>query len=486
MIHQLYNTLLSCFFILSAPYFLFRSLFQERFRKELIQRAGFFPSLPFKKPIWVHAASVGEVFCSIPLVKRIKREFPHSEIVLTTMTRTGNEAAKTYIPEADRVLFFPMDHPIAIRRAMERIQPSLLLIAETELWPNLLRSCGAKGIPIVLFNGRISEKSFRRYLFLKFFFKDCLKYISLFLMQTEEDRNRIIEIGATMDKTRVVGNLKFDQTFPTFTPLESPTINGGDDINKTSRRVESTTIPHRKGGVKTPSFLTGFTQEALAEMAKSLNLRGKETLLIAGSTHSGEEEILFSLLKDLRKIDPHLVLILAPRHLERLEEVERILKRESISWIRKTSLSMDQDRPDEERKELPPVILLDTMGELMNLYSLGTLVFIGGSLVPVGGHNPIEPLFFKKCVLFGPHMFHFLEISHHLIEAGGAIQVRGKEDLAFQLKRLLSNERARNEVGEKGYQFLQKHRGATEKMFEEIKPFLAQLRNAECGLRNRK
>jgi 3-deoxy-D-manno-octulosonic-acid transferase len=409
------------------------------------------------------------------------------------MTRTGHETARTQIPEANAVLLFPIDHPLSLQRTIAKIQPSLLLIAETELWPNLLRSCGTKGIPIVLFNGRISEKSFRRYLFFKFFFKDCLKYISLFLMQTEEDRNRIIEIGATMDKTRVVGNLKFDQPFPSFTPLESPTINGGDDINKTSRRVESTTIPpavgsfrHRKGGVKTPSFLTGFTQEALAEMAKSLNLRGKETLLIAGSTHSGEEEILLSFLKDLRKIDPHLVLILAPRHLERLEEVERILKRESISWIRKTSLSMDQDRPDEERKELPPVILLDTMGELMKLYGLGTLVFIGGSLVPVGGHNPIEPLFFKKGVLFGPHMFHFLEISHHLIEAGGAIQVRGKEDLAFQLKRLLSNERARNEVGEKGYQFLQKHRGATEKIFEEIKPFLAQLRNAECGLRNRK
>ena len=207
-------------------------------------------------------------------------------------------------------------------------------------------------------------------------------------------------------------------------------------------------------------------------MAKSLNLRGKETLLIAGSTHSGEEEILLSLFKDLRKIDPHLILVLAPRHLERLEDVERILKKESISWARKTSLSIDQNRYGEEQKELPKVILLDTMGELMNLYSLGTLVFIGGSLVPVGGHNPIEPLFFKKCVLFGPHMFHFLEISSHLIEAGGAIQVGGKEDLAFHLKRLLSDERARKEVGEKGYQFLQKHRGATEKMFEEIRPLL--------------
>jgi len=433
MTHLFYNIIFTFFLIFAAPYFLFRALIDERFRKELIQRMGFFPTLPFKRPLWVHAASVGEVFCSIPLLKRIKGEFPHCEIVLTTMTSTGNEAAKTYISEADRVLFFPMDHPLTIQRAIERIQPNLLLIAETELWPNLLRSCGKKGIPIILFNGRISEKSFRRYLFFKFFFKDCLKYISLFLMQTEEDRERIVEIGVTIDKTRVVGNLKFDQPF------------------------------------------TSFTQEALAEMARSLHLQGKETLLIAGSTHSGEEEILLSLFKDLRKIGPHLILILAPRHLERLEEVERILKKESISWTRKTLLFMDQDRSSGERKELPEVILLDTMGELMNLYSLGTLIFIGGSLVPVGGHNPLEPLFFKKCVLFGPHMFHFSEISHHLIEAGGAIQVGGKEDLAFHLKRLLSDERARKEVGEKGYQFFQKHRGATERMFEEIRPYLKEI-----------
>ena len=465
MIYLLYNIIFTFFLILAAPYFLFRALIDGRFRKGLIQRIGFLPALSLKKPIWVHAASVGEVFCSIPLLKIIKKEFPQYHIVLTTMTRTGNERAKT-ISEADSVLFLPIDHPLIIEKTLRKIDPNLLLIAETELWPNLLRSCGKKGIPIVLFNGRISEKSFRRYLLFKFFFKDCLKYISLFLMQTEEDRNRMIEIGAAIDKTRVVGNIKFDQPFPSFTSLESPTINGGDDINKTS-------IPHRKGGVKAPSFLTGFTQEASAEMARSLHLRGKETLLIAGSTHSGEEEILLSLFKDLRKIDPHLILILAPRHLKRLEEVERILKKESISWTRKTSLSMDQDRSSGERKELPEVILLDTMGELMNLYSLGTLVFIGGSLVPVGGHNPIEPLFFKKCVLFGPHMFHFLEISRHLIEAGGAIQVGGKEDLAFHLKRLLSDERARKEVGEKGYQFLQKHRGATERIFEEIRPFLS-------------
>lgn len=249
-------------------------------------------------------------------------------------------------------------------------------------------------------------------------------------MQTEEDRTRIIKIGATSDKTRVVGNIKFDQTFSTL------------------------------------------TQEKTDEIVKSLSLRAGENILIAGSTHSGEEEILITLFKELRGVDPQLKLILAPRHLDRLAEVEGILKRESLSWKRRTSFSMRQDQPDREAKKLPEVILLDTMGELMGLYSLGTLVFIGGSLVPIGGHNPLEPLIFKKCVLFGPHMFHFLEISNHLMSVGGAIQVKDREDLAFQIKRLLSDQEARREFGERGYQFLQRHRGATERMFGEIRPFL--------------
>ncbi len=428
MTHLLYNILLTFLLILAAPYFLFRGLIDPRFRGELIQRMGFLPGLSLKKPIWVHAASVGEVFCTIPILRRIKKEFPECPIILTTMTRTGNERAKT-IPEADFVSFLPIDHPLAIRNAFRKIDPGLLLIAETELWPNLLRVCGKRNLPIVLFNGRISEKSFRRYRLFRFFFKNYLKHVSFFLMQTEEDRKRAIEIGAAVNKTRVVGNLKFDQAPP------------------------------------------AFSLKALAEMAKSLCLRGGETLLIAGSTHSGEEEILIPLFKNLKKESLHLMLILAPRHLDRLEEIERILKKESVVWARKTRLSGG------EGKDRPDVVLLDTMGELMNLYSLGTLVYIGGSLVPVGGHNPLEPLFFKKCVLFGPHMFHFLEVSSHLIKAGGAIQVEGKEALGFHMKRLLADEEARNEIGEKGYQFLQNHRGATDRMFEEIRPFLTRVWN---------
>jgi 3-deoxy-D-manno-octulosonic-acid transferase len=397
---------------------------------------GFFQNLSVKGPIWVHAASVGEVLCSIPLLRKIKREFAHSKIILTTMTSAGNETAKTYLLEADQVLFVPVDHPFVIRRAIEKIQPSLLLIAETELWPNLLWTCGKKGIPIILFNGRISQKSFRRYLLFKFFFKKYLKYVSRFLMQTEEDRTRIIEMGGEPQKAKAVGNLKFDQTFPSF------------------------------------------TSEAMAEMSKSLGLRGNEDILIAGSTHSGEEETLISLYKEMKESNPHLVLILAPRHLERLEEVEKILKKESLSWQRKTSFLMRGGGSDQEQSS---IILLDTMGELIGLYSLGTLVFVGGSLVPVGGHNPLEPLLFRKCVLFGPYMFNFLEISSRLIETGGAIQVSGKEDLFAQTKRLLFNQEVRKEIGEKGYQFLQKHRGATDRMFDEIRPFLP---NAECRMRN--
>lgn len=424
MIHFPYNIILTCFLLLYAPYLLLRSLIQERFRKKWIQRLGFLPRRSFKRPIWVHAASVGEVLCSIPLLRRIKKEIPHCEIVLSTMTSTGNETAKTLIPEADQVFFFPVDHPFTIWNVLRRINPCLLLIAETELWPNVLRSCSRRKIPVVLFNGRISEKSFRGYLFLKSFFKRCLESVSLFLMQTEEDRNRIIQIGAPPDKTEVMGNIKFDQAFP------SPT---GD---------------------------------AVVAIARSLYLQGNETILIAGSTHQGEEEIFIQLFKDLRKADPHLILILAPRHLDRLEEVEKILRNEDLSWKRRSSLS------GQDRKEISGVILLDTMGELMRLYSLGTIVFIGGSLVPVGGHNPLEPLFFKKCVLFGPHMFNFLEISRRLIAEGGAILVNDREELSSQLKRLLSDERARNEVGQNGYRFLMKHRGATERIFEKIKPFL--------------
>ena len=445
MTYFFYNFFLNFLILLSTPYLFFRSLFDKPFRKRLCQRIGSLPETPLQRSIWFHAASVGEVFCSAPLVKRIKAVVPQLPIVMTTMTPAGNEMAAKSLPEVGTVLFFPMDQSFLLRRMIERIRPGILLIAETELWPNLLRTCGKRNIPILLFNGRISDRSFQRYLSFRFFFRECLKYVTRFLMQTEKDRQRMVDMGAPPGRTRVAGNIKFDQASSTL------------------------------------------SQEERTGLAQSLGLKGDEKILIGGSTHSGEEEILCSLFKSLRETYSDLLLILAPRHLNRLEEVEKVLDREGLSWVKRTSFLPGQDSSNRKGTR-PEVLLLDTMGELVKFYSIGTLIFIGGSLVPVGGHNPIEPLLSRKCILFGPHMFNFSEISSLLVDAGGAIQVKGKEDLASRLNELLSDEKRCRESGEKGYQFLLHHRGATERMFEEIKPFLIQMRNADppildCGMR---
>jgi len=428
MIYIFYNIILTFIIILFIPYFIIRFLVQKDFKSELLERMGYFHQNFPQKNIWLHAASVGEVFGCLPLLKNIKEEFPKDGIILTTMTRTGREVAKKSSSEINEVLFFPIDYPFFLKKVIRKLKPRLLLIAETELWPNLIISCGRLNIPIILFNGRISRKSFPRYKFFKFFFKRFLKYVSLFLMQTEEDRLRVLKIGAPPERAKVTGNIKFDITPP-------PSWEG--------KRTEFLKI---FGNIENHIFL------------------------IAGSTHSGEEEILIKTYKKLIKSYPELILILAPRHLQRIREVEEILRKESISWVRRTSFSLGGNKFERNSYD---VILLDTIGELINLYSLATIVFIGGSLTPVGGHNPIEPLLFKKCVLFGPYMFNFKEISNLLVEAGGAIQVKDDIDLFYQLKRLLSDEISRNKVGQIGYKIIEDNRGAKEKIFFEIKTLLS-------------
>ncbi len=219
-----YNFIFTLFLFLYVPYALLRSLFQKRLRPLMMHRMGWVPGFQGRKPVWIHSASVGEVICSIPLIKRIKSEFPGVPILLTTMTQTGNQTARALLPEAEGFSFFPFDHPLIIGRALRRIEPSLLLIAETEIWPNLLRFCERTGVPILLFNGRISQKSLKGYLAFKSLFRGCLKSISLLLMQTEEDRGRILNIGAPPDRTKVTGNLKFDQSFPPVSQEERTSL----------------------------------------------------------------------------------------------------------------------------------------------------------------------------------------------------------------------------------------------------------------------
>ncbi|MGQ9636986.1 MAG: 3-deoxy-D-manno-octulosonic acid transferase [Thermodesulfobacteriota bacterium] len=422
ILFYLYTTILTLFLLFYIPFLFLKGLFQKPSRELLKERLAFFPRISFSKAIWIHGASMGEVLCTSPLIRKIKEEFPDYGIILTTMTKAGKETARNSLSGLDRILYFPFDHPLLLKRAFRNLSPNLILVAETELWPNLLRLCGQKEIPLLLFNGRISQHSFKRYRFLKPLFKAPLQSVSLFLLQTEEDRRRILRMGAPFEKTVVTGNLKFDQD--------------------------------------------SFLREERKEKNNGLSFLKSVPLLIGGSTHAGEEEILLRLLRRLKKNYPSLHLLLAPRHLDRLDEVERILKGEGFSWLRKTSLT---GRTGEGKWD---IILLDTHGELKTLYQFGTLIFIGGSLVPIGGHNPLEPLFFKKCVLFGPYMFNFLEISQGLVEFGGALQVKNEEELSHQVERLLREEDTRKEIGEKGYQFIQMHRGATEKTMSAIRSYL--------------
>jgi 3-deoxy-D-manno-octulosonic-acid transferase len=429
MINSFYTTLLTLGLVLSSPFFALKILTTSRYRRGLSQRLGFrYKTISEKvgneKPVWIHAASVGEVLGSLPIINGIKGAKPELPILLSTMTATGNEVAEKRASGVKATTFFPLDHPWSVRRAISLVNPRVFLMAETEIWPNFLMELGRREIPVLLFNGRISTRSLQWYKRFRFFIASPLTAISAFCMQSSLDAQRIIEIGANPERVTVTGNIKFDQPPPEITPRE---------------------------------------REALL---RTLGLHAGQPVLIAGSTHGGEEEFMLKVLRLLSPEYPDLVLLLAPRHLERVNEVEALLKREKIPWRPKSQLSAG------EKREGAPVILLDTLGELAKLYSIGTLIFVGGSLVKVGGHNILEPLFFKKPVLFGPFMENFREISHEVLRRGAGFQIRGEEEMVLHAKTLLENPSLWSRMGECGFEIIRDNRGATRKTLQTIFQFV--------------
>ncbi|UCD70709.1 MAG: 3-deoxy-D-manno-octulosonic acid transferase [Syntrophobacterales bacterium] len=429
MINSLYNTLLTLGLVLSSPFFALKILTTPRYRRGLSQRLGICykivcKELGDKKPLWIHAASVGEVLVSLPIIKGIKQANPQLPILVSTMTASGNDMAKKRASGVKAITFFPLDHPWAARRTISLVNPRAFLVAETEIWPNFLMELGRKEIPIILFNGRISTRSLQWYKRFRFFIASPLAAISAFCMQSGLDAQRIIEMGADPERVTVTGNIKFDQPPPEITPQE---------------------------------------KEALLQ---TLGLHVGQSILIAGSTHRGEDECMLKVLRRLSPEYPDLVLILAPRHLERVREVETLLKSEKIPWKRKSQLQAKGQRGGAH------VILLDTLGELSKIYSIGTLVFVGGSLVRVGGHNVLEPLFFAKPVLFGPFMDHFREISVEVLTRGAGFQVRDTEEMVLRAKTLLENSSLSTNMGKRGFEIIRDNRGATRKTLETIFRFL--------------
>ncbi len=413
--YWLYSLGLAAFFLAGLPGFAAQAILRGKYRRSLGERLGRVPVWTGPAPpVWLHAVSVGEVMAAIPLVRELTSRRPDLPLLVSTVTDTGRGVAEARLP-AKQFVFFPLDLGWAVRTALDRVGPRAVLLTETEIWPNFLRDCSARGIPVVLVNGRISPRSFPRYRRVRRHFGRVLQGIRLFCMQTSEDAERILALGAPRERVRVVGNLKFD--LAGFSPA----------TDGTEGRAAGAAVRHMLG--LPPSW----------------------PILVAGSTHQGEEGPLLEAFKAVRRFVPDLTLFLVPRHPERLGEVEALLEREGLPWIRRSRLPAD----------LPPaVILVDTMGELARLYAAGTVVFVGGSLVPIGGHNILEPAIYARPVLFGPHMGNFAEMGRLFLEQGAGVEVRDARALAEETLRLLREPRVAEQMGESGRAIVEAHRGA--------------------------
>ena len=378
----LYSVALVAGSLLLLPVFLLRSLAGKETFKHLRERfGGSHQSLDLDPPpgsIWIHAASVGEVQVARLLITRLRERIPERRIILSVTTPTGRSVAKKSIGRDIADLFyFPLDFRFAARRALRRIRPVMFIAIETEIWPQFLRECRRFGIHYGIVNGRISRKSFGRYRLIRPLLAPGLSGMSFLFMQSEEEAKRIRALGGPAHRIRITGNLKSD-----FSPSE----------------------PERN------------------RLRKYFGLGDEGPVFVAGSTAPGEERILLRAFRETRERIPQLRLILAPRHPERFDEVFQLLQKEGIPALRRTALKHKVREPWE-------VILLDSLGELPHVYGLATVAFVGGSLVPKGGHNPIEPAAWGKPVLFGPHMENFEPIARELQGTGGGLLVAGWEDL---------------------------------------------------------
>ncbi len=429
--YLLYDLLLILSAFVLIPIYLLRGLRYGKSRRGIRERLGYFEPGHFdilkgKQVIWIHAVSVGETRAAIPLLKGLRAAYPDACILLSNVTETGHAIAEK-INEIDQSLFFPFDLSWVVRRVLTQVSPDLVLIVETEIWPNFVRAARSLDIPLVMVNGRLSDRSFPRYRRMKFLVTPLLNSFSALCMQTAQDAERILELGARSGQVVNTGNLKFDL------------------------------------------MARSVSEAEIATLRKAFCLPEGLPLFAAGSTHAGEEESVVRAFSALVAEGRELGLILVPRHPERCRQVAEILNQMKISFRLRSQL-----QPDLPPLESGQVLLVDTLGEMLNLYRLASLVFVGGSLVPVGGHNPLEASLVGKPVLFGPGMHNFKEISKLVLEVGGGLQVQDEADLCVCLRRMLSNDELRSQMGQAGLDLVARNTGATARTLEVLAPFLGK------------
>jgi 3-deoxy-D-manno-octulosonic-acid transferase len=425
MAYLLYDLVLLLSSLVIVPYYLIRGLRFGKSRHGIRERLGYFKPeqlcrLQGRKVIWIHAVSVGETRAAIPLLKGLRNRYPDVCLVLSNVTETGRSIARD-IPEVDLCLFFPFDLSWVVRRTLNLIKPSLILIVETEIWPNFVRIAHQDKIPIMLVNGRFSDRSFPRYFTIKRFLKPLLQMFSAFCMQTAHDARRARRIGAPAGKVIVSGNLKFDviSSLRTLRPPE--------------------------------------------DLRKELRLPADVPVWVAGSTHAGEEQIVAEIAQQLQAEHVPQILVLVPRHPERARSIAEELNSMGLNWVLRSELSRYG-----RTLRAGDVLLVDSIGEMLNFYSLAELVFVGGSLVPVGGHNLLEASLLNKPVLFGSFVQNFKEIASLVLESQAGIQVVDKQQLKDKVELLLKTPELRGEMGSRGFDLLSDHAGATAKTLEEI------------------
>ena len=417
--------------VLGAPYILFKMLTSERHRSGLYQRFGIVSERTSKKPgIWIHGASVGEVITAKSIVEKIDREFPEWETFISTTTNTGYSVAKQNF-SGKPIFYFPVDLSWITRKVLRRIRPSCIILIELEIWPNFLVSVYEKNIPLIIVNGRISNKSFKAYRIISrisgAFYNSLTNKMNTYCARTELDAQRFRDLGISSEQVFVTGTMKYDN-IPTHT-------------NENSKN----------------------------ELADLFRIKDNDLILIGGSTHEGQEEILLRIFERLSKTYPNLRLIIAPRHIERTRDVSRLIEKKGFTPVLKTSVDSSNYSWQNSKKE---IILIDTVGDLEKIYALSDYVFVGKSLVPSGGQNMMEPAGLGKPVVFGPHVFNFKEEVDMLLRNDAAKMVETEDELCETIEFFIKNPEAAKEMGLRAQGVVSEKRGATEKNMDIIREIL--------------
>jgi 3-deoxy-D-manno-octulosonic-acid transferase len=448
----LYSLLLAVGFVALLPRFLLDTLRHGKYAAGFGERMGRYPRFDARgrTVIWLHCVSVGETQAARPLVRALLERYPSHTLVVSTVTETGQQLAReVFADTATAIFYFPFDWAWTVRRALRIINPSVVLVMETELWPRFLRECGARGIPVALVNGRISDTSFRRYKIIRRFISRVTRDISLAIMQTDTDASRLAALGLAPERIRVSGNVKFD--------------------------VETETAK----------------QTLTDELRARFHIDDARPLIVAASTHAPEERMLLEAFKQLRAASlvadarhdadarritktnaphAHPRLLIAPRHPERFDEVATLLDTSGLRWSRRKA---QHDATNDAQCD---VILLDTIGELRGVYPLAALVFVGGSLARTGGHNVLEPASYARCIVTGAHTFNFKSIIREFFERDALVQIPDVTDdeaptvLARVLGELLHDSERRERMGDNALAALVENRGATERTIEMLAP----------------